>query len=85
MSQFHSLTIKQVRNETRDAVSIAFDVPEHLQAQFRFTQGQYLVMRTQLDNEEVRRSYSICSAVQDGELRVAVKRVPGGRFSAFAN
>lgn len=85
MSQFHSLTIKQVRNETRDAVSIAFDVPEHLQDQFRFTQGQYLVMRTQLDNEEVRRSYSICSAVQDGELRVAVKRVPGGRFSAFAN
>lgn len=85
MSQFHSLTIKQVRTETRDAVSIAFDVPEHLQAQFRFTQGQYLVMRTQLDNEEVRRSYSICSAVQDGELRVAVKRVPGGRFSAFAN
>jgi len=85
MSQFHSLTIKQVRNETRDAVSIAFDVPPHLQDAFRFTQGQYLVMRTQLGNEEVRRSYSICSAVQDGELRVAVKRVAGGRFSAFAN
>ncbi|QXH33525.1 1,2-phenylacetyl-CoA epoxidase subunit PaaE [Pseudomonas muyukensis] len=85
MSQFHRLTIKQVRQETRDAVSIAFDVPSHLQDDFRFTQGQYLVMRTQLDNEEVRRSYSICSAVQDGELRVAVKRVPGGRFSAFVN
>lgn len=85
MSQFHSLTIKQVRQETRDAVSIAFDVPAHLRDEFRFTQGQYLVMRTQLDDEEVRRSYSICSAVQDGELRVAVKRVPGGRFSAFAN
>jgi len=85
MSQFHSLTIKDVRNETRDAVSIAFDVPAHLQSAFRFTQGQYLVMRTQLDDEEVRRSYSICSAVHDGELRVAVKRVPGGRFSSFAN
>ncbi|WP_288377527.1 1,2-phenylacetyl-CoA epoxidase subunit PaaE [uncultured Pseudomonas sp.] len=85
MSQFHRLTIKQVRHETRDAVSIAFDVPAHLQDAFRFTQGQYLVMRTFLDDEEVRRSYSICSAVQDGELRVAVKRVPGGRFSAFAN
>lgn len=85
MSQFHSLTIKQVRPETRDAVSIAFDVPAHLEDAFRFTQGQYLVMRTQLNNEEVRRSYSICSAVNDGELRVAVKRVPGGRFSAFAN
>ncbi|MEE3634260.1 1,2-phenylacetyl-CoA epoxidase subunit PaaE [Pseudomonas sp. AL 58] len=85
MSQFHRLTVKQVRTETRDAVSILFDVPATLSQQFRFTQGQYLVMRTQLDGEEVRRSYSICTGVNDGELRVAVKRVPGGRFSAFAN
>ncbi|WP_409277126.1 1,2-phenylacetyl-CoA epoxidase subunit PaaE [Pseudomonas defluvii] len=85
MSQFHSLTVKQVRTETRDAVSILFDVPATLSQQFRFTQGQYLVMRTQLDGEEVRRSYSICTGVNDDELRVAVKRVPGGRFSAFAN
>ncbi|GGU50878.1 phenylacetic acid degradation protein [Pseudomonas laurentiana] len=85
MSQFHSLTVKQVRTETRDAVSILFDVPATLSQQFRFTQGQYLVMRTQLDGEEVRRSYSICTGVNDGELRVAVKRVAGGRFSAFAN
>lgn len=77
MSQFHSLTVKQVRTETRDAVSILFDVPATLSQQFRFTQGQYLVMRTQLDGEEVRRSYSICTGVNDGELRVAVKRVPG--------
>lgn len=85
MSQFHSLTVKQVRTETRGAVSILFDVPATLSQQFRFTQGQYLVMRTQLDGEEVRRSYSICTGVNDSELRVAVKRVPGGRFSAFAN
>ncbi|MDE1166206.1 MAG: phenylacetate-CoA oxygenase/reductase subunit PaaK [Pseudomonas sp.] len=85
MSQFHSLTIKQVRSETRDAVSIAFDVPAELAEQFRYAQGQHLVMRTQLDGEEVRRSYSICSGVNDAELRVAIKRVQGGRFSAFAN
>ncbi|EIK94774.1 phenylacetate-CoA oxygenase subunit PaaK [Pseudomonas sp. M47T1] len=85
MSQFHSLSIKQVRAETRDAVSIVFDVPAHLQDQFRYTQGQHLVMRTQLDGEEVRRSYSICSAVNDNELRVAIKKVAGGRFSAYAN
>lgn len=85
MSQFHSLTIKDVRPETRDAVSIAFNIPAQLQGDFRFTQGQYLVMRTQLGDEEVRRSYSICSGVDDGELRVAIKRVPGGLFSAFAN
>lgn len=85
MSKFHSLTIKDVRSETRDAVSIAFEIPPHLQQRFHFTQGQHLVMRTQLDGEEVRRSYSICTGVNDGELRVAIKRVAGGRFSAFAN
>ncbi|MBP5143822.1 FAD-binding oxidoreductase, partial [Pseudomonas chlororaphis] len=84
MSKFHSLTIKDVRSETRDAVSIAFEIPEHLQDSFHFTQGQHLVMRTQLDGEEVRRSYSICAGVNDGELRIAVKRVAGGRFWAFA-
>lgn len=85
MSRFHSLTVKQVRPETRDAVSIVFDVPSELQAAFRYTQGQHLVMRTLLDGEEVRRSYSICTGVADNELRVAIKRVAGGRFSAFAN
>ena len=85
MSNFHSLVIKDVRSETRDAVSIAFEIPQHLQDSFHFTQGQHLVMRTQLDGEEVRRSYSICTGVNDGELRIAIKRVAGGRFSAFAN
>ncbi len=85
MSRFHSLTIKQVRPETRDAVSIVFDVPAELQDEFRYTQGQHLVMRTKLDGEEVRRSYSICTGVKDNELRVAVKKVAGGRFSAYAN
>jgi len=85
MSRFHSLTIKQVRPETRDAVSIVFDVPAELRDEFRYTQGQHLVMRTLLDGEEIRRSYSICTGVADNELRVAIKKVAGGRFSAFAN
>jgi ring-1,2-phenylacetyl-CoA epoxidase subunit PaaE len=85
MSRFHSLTIKQVRPETRDAVSIVFDVPAELRDEFRYTHGQHLVMRTLLDGEEIRRSYSICTGVADNELRVAIKKVAGGRFSAFAN
>lgn len=85
MSQFHSLRIREVRPETREAVSIAFEVPPELEGSFRFTQGQYLVLRTELDGEEVRRSYSICTGVNDGELRVAIKQVPGGRFSSYAN
>ena len=85
MNQFHSLTIREVRPETRDAVSIAFDVPPELRDTFRFTQGQHLIVRTHMDGEEVRRSYSICTGVHDDDLRVAVKKVPGGRFSGFAN
>lgn len=85
MSQFHRLTIKQVRAETREAVSILFEVPTELKHTFRYTQGQHVVIRTHLEGLEVRRSYSICSAVQDDELRVAIKRVSGGRFSAYAH
>jgi ring-1,2-phenylacetyl-CoA epoxidase subunit PaaE len=82
---FHQLTIKDIRRETPDCVSIAFAVPQELQEEFRFVQGQTLTLRTFIDNEECRRSYSICSSPLDGELRVAVKRVEGGLFSTFAN
>lgn len=85
MSKFYPLTIKEVRPETRDSVSLFFDVPENLADEFRYEQGQHLIVRTKIDGEEVRRSYSICTSVNDQELRIAVKKVPGGRFSTFAN
>ena len=85
MSQFHPLTIREVRAETADAVSLVFAVPPELRATFRYVQGQHLILRTVLDGEELRRSYSICSSVADDVLRVAIKRVAGGRFSNFAN
>lgn len=85
MSKFHTLTIREVRPETRDTVSVSFAVPAELKDSFRYTQGQHLVMRTFIDGEEVRRSYSICTAVSDDDLRVAIKRIPGGLFSSFAN
>ncbi|MCA3649558.1 MAG: phenylacetic acid degradation protein, partial [Methylobacterium sp.] len=83
--RFHTLTIRDIRRETPDAVSIAFEVPSELQQAFAFEQGQYLTLRTQIDGEEIRRSYSICAGEDDGELRVAVKEVAGGAFSTFAN
>ena len=83
--RFHSLRIKDVRRETPECVSVAFAVPGELADEYRFVQGQHLNLRTQLDGEEVRRSYSICSGVDDGELRVAIKKVHGGRFSTWAN
>lgn len=85
MSRFHALTVKDVRKETHDAVSIAFDIPDDLLDAFRFTQGQYLTLRRDIEGEDIRRSYSICTGVHEHELRVAVKLVPGGSFSTFAN
>lgn len=85
MSKFHPLTIASVAQETRDAVTLTFDVPPSLGDAFRFVQGQHLTLRADIGGEHVRRSYSICSAVQDQTLRIAVKKTPGGVFSTWAN
>ena len=82
---FHTLTISQVRRETADAVSLCFTVPDALKPLFAFKPGQHLTLRADLDGQDVRRNYSICAAPQEGELRVAIKRVTGGLFSGFAN
>ena len=85
MSKFYPLTIAQVRQETRDTIVATFAVPPALRDRFAFTQGQHLTLRAQVNGEDLRRSYSICSAVGDDELRVAIKRTPGGLFSTWAN
>ena len=79
------MKVKEVRRETPDCVSILFDVPADLKEQFMYSHGQYLTLRTHLDGEEIRRSYSVCSSPLEDELRVAVKRVDNGSFSRFAN
>ncbi len=83
--RFHSLKVADVRPETEDSVSVAFEVPAELAEAYRFRQGQYLTLRTRIGGEEVRRSYSICSGLDEGELRVAIKKVEGGAFSTYAN
>jgi ring-1,2-phenylacetyl-CoA epoxidase subunit PaaE len=83
--KFRRLRIRDVRRETPECVSLAFEVPPELADEYRFAQGQHLNLRAELAGEETRRSYSICSGVDDGELRVAIKKVPGGRFSSWAN
>jgi ring-1,2-phenylacetyl-CoA epoxidase subunit PaaE len=85
MSKFHPLRVANVTNETRDAVVVTFEVPEEQQDSFRFTQGQHLTLRAEFDGEEIRRSYSICSAPFENQLRIAVKRVQDGLFSTWAN
>src|SRR5262245_776205 len=82
---FHSLRIKEIRQETPECVSVLFEIPDNLKTGFQFKQGQSLTMRTNISNEEVRRTYSICSSPLDNEVRVAIKKVDGGLFSTFAN
>jgi len=85
MSKFYPLTVAKVKHETRDAIAVTFAVPPELKTTFAYQQGQHLTLRALIDGEDVRRSYSICSAVQDETLRVAIKRTPGGLFSSWAN
>lgn len=82
---FHDLTVRRIEPDTAEAVIVAFAVPEPLREVFGFTQGQYLTLRKTIDGEDLRRSYSICAGVDDGELRVGVRKVKGGRFSNWIN
>ena len=82
---FHPLKVIAVKKETADCVSVTFEIPEALQQDFNFKQGQSLSMRATINNEEVRRTYSICSSPLDNEWKVAIKKVEGGLFSSFAN
>jgi len=85
MSSFYKLTIKEVRRETPSAVSVLFNVPLEFKDFYRFVAGQYINLKLTLDGHEIRRAYSICSSPESSELRIAVKEVKNGTFSAFAN
>ena len=85
MPKFHTLTVSEIRRETEDCVSVAFTVPDALNEDYKFIQGQYLTLKTDINGEDVRRSYSICTGPSENELRVAIKKVEDGRFSTFAN
>jgi ring-1,2-phenylacetyl-CoA epoxidase subunit PaaE len=86
MAKFCPLKVKDIKRETADAVSVAFDVPITLQTAFQFKQGQYITLKLNINGEELRRSYSICtSPYSEKELRVAIKEVKDGRASTFIN
>lgn len=85
MSSFLKLIIKEIQRETKEAVSILFNVPTELKTTYSFVAGQYINLRLTIDNQEIRRAYSICSSPESGELRISVKAVKEGVFSQFAN
>lgn len=85
MHDFQPLTVARVTRETADAISVTLAVPEALREAFAWRPGQHLAFRFVLEGEELRRTYSISSGPDDRDLRVAVKRVAGGRVSSWAN
>lgn len=82
---FHALRVRAIEPDTPEAVIVSFDVPDDLRETFGFTQGQYLTLRTEIEGQDLRRSYSICAGVDDGELRVGVRKVRQGVFSNWIN
>lgn len=82
---FNTLRVGGVRRLTEDSVEVTFEVPEELQDDFDYAPGQYVALRAEIDGQEVRRSYSICTEPVPGEIRVAIKRDIGGHFSTWAN
>lgn len=85
MNKFYPLRIKNIIRETTDSVSLVFDVPSNLGKDFQFKPGQYLTLKTKIQGEELRRSYSISTAPYENILQVSVKKVEQGKFSSFAN
>jgi len=86
MAKFHKLKVSDVRQETADCVSVAFDIPQEIAGEFKFIQGQYLTLKMNIDGEEVRRSYSLCSSpVTENDVRIAAKLVPNGKMSTVIN
>ena len=85
MRDYQPLRIAEVRRETPESVAITLQIPEELREAFRFRPGQHLPVRAEVDGEEQRRTYSICSAPGEGDVRIAIKRVVDGRFSNWAN
>jgi ring-1,2-phenylacetyl-CoA epoxidase subunit PaaE len=82
---FHTLTVADVVEETAEARSIRFAVPEELRETFLFRPGQHLTLKAEIAGEEIRRNYSLCVAPQDGQVAVTVKRIAGGAFSNWVN
>ncbi|MBW6481958.1 MAG: 2Fe-2S iron-sulfur cluster binding domain-containing protein [Vicingaceae bacterium] len=83
MSQFYKIKISDIKKETTDTVSIAFNIPENLKNEFQFQSGQYVTVRATIKGEDIRRSYSICSAPYENEIRIGVKKIENGKMSSF--
>jgi ring-1,2-phenylacetyl-CoA epoxidase subunit PaaE len=84
MADFYNIKVADIYKETKDCVVISFDIPDHLKEKFRFIQGQHLTLRKEINGEDIRRNYSLCSSPMDDEWKIAVKTIRNGVFSNYA-
>jgi ring-1,2-phenylacetyl-CoA epoxidase subunit PaaE len=85
MTQFHPLPVVEVHRETADVVAVRLDVPAPLHSTFAYRPGQHVNVRAVVGDETLERTYSICSDPSEPGIRIAIKRITGGRFSTWAN
>jgi ring-1,2-phenylacetyl-CoA epoxidase subunit PaaE len=85
MTEFHALSVLEIKKETSNSVSVVFDVPAELKNTFLFKAGQYLTVKHLFNGSEIRRAYSICSSPGSGQLKIGIKKMSGGAFSEYAN
>ena len=85
MAEFYNLKVADIYKETEDTSVVTFEIPTELQEVFKYRQGQHLTLKADIDGEDVRRSYSLCSSPLDNKWQVAVKQIPEGKFSTYIN
>ena len=85
MAKFHTLKVSNIYKETSDCSVVSFDIPTNLKDEFSYSSGQHLTLKADIEGEDVRRSYSLCSSPFEGKWEVAVKQIPGGKFSTYVN
>ena len=85
MAKFYPLKVQALSRPTPESVAVTFDIPSELHDTFSFVQGQHITLKKEINGDDVRRSYSICSCPIDETLTVAIKKIEGGAFSTYAN
>ncbi len=85
MAGFYRIKVEDIFKETEDTSVISFEIPLELKEIFKFRQGQHLTLKADIEGEDVRRSYSLCSSPLEDKWKVAVKQIAGGKFSTYVN
>ncbi|MEM6526501.1 MAG: 1,2-phenylacetyl-CoA epoxidase subunit PaaE [Bacteroidota bacterium] len=85
MAKFYTLNVATLTRPTTESVAITLEIPDELMEAFVFIQGQHITLKKEIDGEDIRRSYSICSCPMDKTITVAIKKLEGGKFSTYAN